>query len=165
MIKNTWLISHLILRFPQNRWGKMFLFIPILELKNKACTLATEPDLRQRRDADSVYWACQRHSFTQLLGHMFLSTSQKQEKNEHSYSFYWSQLISQGHNSKIKFKNEIRFYDLCVPNVVCGIWENNVSLSLQLISWDRGQRQMTCSMDLKDLIYTIIPAKRMYFLL
>ena len=36
----------------------------------------------------------------------------------------------------------------------------------ELISWERGQRQMTCTHGAKDLIYIpfIIPAKRMYFL-
>lgn len=125
----------------------MFLFIPILELKNKACILVTEPDLRRRRCGLSLLGMSE--AFTPLLGLMFLSTSQKQEKNQHSSSLYWSQLISQGHNNKIKFKNEIGFLTCMYLILYAGVWENNVSLLLQLISWDRGQRQMTCSMDLK----------------
>jgi hypothetical protein len=42
-------------------------------------------------------------------------------------------------------------------------WKDFIKTTVkELISWDRGQ--MICSHRFEDLIYTIIPTKRMYFL-
>lgn len=91
-----------------------------------------------------------------------VSVHQRQEKINNSYSFSGSQLIFQDHNSKIRFKNEIKFYALFIPNSVCLVWENNVSLFITA----NFLRKRTETDDLfhgfEDFVFTIIPAKRIF---